>query len=656
MLKRLIESTAGSNQDAAVVSLTTVGVIGEALRARGTTVHAMGMSSILDFPRALWRLVRFIRRYQPLIVQTWLYHADLLGGLAARLAGSCSVVWGIRSTTIPQGALSVTHWLVRLCAFCSHFVPHRIICCALSAKEAHVKLGFAPHKMTVIPNGYDFSVFDRHVNSRDHARAQWGFSDDDIVIGTVGRFDLLKDFRNFVVAASDLAARRSSARFLMVGHEIEWSNPRLRAWIEAGGAAEHFQLVGERTDVPYCLSALDIFCLSSSNEGFPNVVVEAMAMGLPCVVTRAGDAAQILGDEEFVVPVKDSAALRDALLRMCDLDPAIRTALGRRGAAKVRADYEIERIRREYDEVYAVTASHSPDARASNSDPGTVAGFGDEWTRLDQTGMSQEDTRRLFERYFGIFPWHELPRACIGFDLGCGSGRWAALVAPRVGKLHCIDPSAAIEVARRNLASHANCELHRAGAGDIPLGDGSMDFGYSLGVLHHIPDTRAALAACVAKLKPGAPFLLYLYYAFDNRPAWFRMLWQASDWLRRVVSRMPNGLRYAVSQAIAALVYWPLSRAARLAEALGIPVVNFPLSSYRHCGFYVMRTDALDRFGTRLEQRFTRSEISAMMESAGLENIRFSEEMPFWCAVGHAKSTAHDTDVPRAQSPGRTDQ
>lgn len=279
------------------------------------------------------------------------------------------------------------------------------------------------------------------------------------------------------------------------------------------------------------------------------------------------------------------------------------------------------------------------DIQTKNSDPQTVAGFGDEWTRFDQTGMSDEDTRQIFERYFSIFPWAALPKGAVGFDLGCGSGRWAKLVSPRVGTLHCIDPSAAIDVARRNLALHTNCVFHRAGVDDIPIQDRSMDFGYSLGVLHHIPDTRAALAACVAKLKPGAPFLLYLYYAFDNRPAWFRMLWQASDRVRRLVSLMPHGMRYAMSQIIAGLVYWPLARTAKLAETLNIDVRNFPLSSYRDCGFYVMRTDALDRFGTPLEQRFSRLEIKDMMESAGLENIRFSEEIPFWCAVGYAKVT-----------------
>jgi ubiquinone/menaquinone biosynthesis C-methylase UbiE len=273
-----------------------------------------------------------------------------------------------------------------------------------------------------------------------------------------------------------------------------------------------------------------------------------------------------------------------------------------------------------------------------NKHQATVDGFGDEWERFDQTGMSETDGSDIFLNYFSVFPWEDLPKNAVGFDLGCGSGRWAKAVAPRVGKLHCIDPSVAIDVARKNLEGQINCEFHNAGVDDIPVPDHSMDFGYSLGVLHHIPDTNAALASCVTKLKPGAPFLLYLYYAFDNRPTWFKLLWQTSELIRGIVSRMPHGLRYVMSQIIAALLYWPLARFAKFAEFLGADVKNYPLAPYRHWGFYVMRTDALDRFGTRLEQRFSRIEIQQMMETAGLERIVFSEKNPFWCAVGFAKA------------------
>jgi glycosyltransferase involved in cell wall biosynthesis len=352
MLKRLVESDPASIPETVVVSLTSLGEIGESLRDRGVCVHTMKLSSALDFPVILWRLTRLIRQYQPTIVQTWMYHGDLLGGLAARMAGSCSIVWNVRSTAIPQGALSITYWIIRLCAVASHFIPDRIICCANSAETAHIKLRYASEKMTVVPNGYCFTAFEPYLKSKSKARFELGIVDTDIVIGVVGRFDPLKDFYNFVTAASRITARRDDVKFLMVGRGNEWSNATLCGWIEKAGLEKIFYLVGQQTDVAYYLSAMDIFCLSSVNEAFPNVVVEAMAIGLPCIVTRAGDAADILGDDDFVVPVKDSVALADALLRMCDLDSVARKILGERNSKRVRKEYGIEKIRRAYENVY----------------------------------------------------------------------------------------------------------------------------------------------------------------------------------------------------------------------------------------------------------------------------------------------------------------
>lgn len=271
----------------------------------------------------------------------------------------------------------------------------------------------------------------------------------------------------------------------------------------------------------------------------------------------------------------------------------------------------------------------------TNLDPRTVEGFGDEWTRFDQSELTIEERARIFQEYFAIFPWGDLPENAIGFDLGCGSGRWAQLVAPRVGRLHCIDASEqALAVARKNLSAAGNCEFHHASVDNIPLADNSCDFGYSLGVLHHIPDTLAGIRSCVAKVKPGAPFLIYLYYRFDNRPAWFRFIWRISDIIRGGISRLPHRLRYICSQVIAGLVYWPLARLALVVDKCGGRADNLPLSYYSQKSFYVMRTDALDRFGTRLERRFTRAEIQQMLEAAGLRDIVFSPNTPFWCAVG----------------------
>jgi SAM-dependent methyltransferase len=275
-------------------------------------------------------------------------------------------------------------------------------------------------------------------------------------------------------------------------------------------------------------------------------------------------------------------------------------------------------------------------SNADNIDTETVADFGREWHRFDQSGVQPEEQTRLFQQYFAIFPWKNLPPNPTGFDAGCGSGRWAAMVARRVGWLHCVDASAAaLEVARRNLGGQHNVVFHEASIAAMPIAAGSMDFGYSLGVLHHLPDPVAGLAECARKLKTGAPMLVYIYYALDNRPAWFRVLWRASDYFRRVVSKMPFRVKAAVADIAAASVYWPLARSARLAERLEFDIAKWPLGAYSERSFYTMRTDALDRFGTRLEHRMTRTEIKSMMEDAGLRDIHFSESLPYWCAVGY---------------------
>lgn len=270
-----------------------------------------------------------------------------------------------------------------------------------------------------------------------------------------------------------------------------------------------------------------------------------------------------------------------------------------------------------------------------NLDARTVAGFGEEWRAFDQSDVSAEELDRIFADYFSIFPFDSLPPAAIGFDMGCGTGRWAERVARRVGHLTCIDASPeALEVARARLAPLPNVTIQRASVDALPLMDASQDFGYSLGVLHHVPDPQAGLSACIRKLKPSAPFLVYLYYRFDHRPAWYRALWRISDVLRRGVSRLPFTPRVAVTNIMAGIVYWPFARLARAGARAGLEVSSWPLSAYASRSFYTMRTDALDRFGTRLERRFSRAEVHDLMRRAGLADIRFNETAAFWTAVG----------------------
>lgn len=250
-----------------------------------------------------------------------------------------------------------------------------------------------------------------------------------------------------------------------------------------------------------------------------------------------------------------------------------------------------------------------------NIDPHTVRGFGKEWTTFNR--ISDQDD--IFQDYFRIFPWNLVDKYSCGLDFGCGNGRWAALVAPHVLQLVAVDVPEVLAIARENLASHKNVLCF-----DV-MPELTFDFAYSLGVLHHVPDTQAALNDIASRLRPGAPFLVYLYYSFDNRPRWYRLLWKLTDIARHVISRLPHSLRLGITFLLAALVYWPLSR---------VSSPGWPLSYYSDKSFYIMRNDAYDRFSTRLEKRFSREQIETMLRTAGFEHITFSSHRPYWCAVG----------------------
>ncbi len=274
-----------------------------------------------------------------------------------------------------------------------------------------------------------------------------------------------------------------------------------------------------------------------------------------------------------------------------------------------------------------------------NIDHEVVKDFGNEWKSFTQKDLSKDDLYQGIQSYFRIFPYNKINSESIGADFGCGSGRWVPALAPHVKKIYCVDPSAAIEVAKQNLSNlYANLEFERAGISDNSIEENTLDFGYCLGVLHHIPNTQLALNDCVKKLKQGSPFLLYIYYKFDNQPFWYFYLWKLSDLIRHVICKMPYRLKLFITFMIASFVYFPIARFGNILEFLKLPVKSWPLSDYRKKSFYTMRTDALDRFGTKLEHRFTKKEIAAMMQNSGLENINFDEDnAPYWCAVGYKR-------------------
>lgn len=272
--------------------------------------------------------------------------------------------------------------------------------------------------------------------------------------------------------------------------------------------------------------------------------------------------------------------------------------------------------------------------KKKNRDVSVIKGFGEEWSFYNYHSLSDSQLRKNFDEYFRVFPWAKLRPNAVGFDMGCGSGRWAKFVAPKVEWLNCVDPSDALDVARNNLEGIDNVSFLKETTEDCSILPCSQDFGYSLGVLHHIPDPLSALKDCSRLLKPGAPFLVYLYYNFENRPVWFKGLWKISDTIRRVICHIPFPLRTWICLMIAYFVYYPFIYLSRFFELFGCNVENFPLSEYRKKPLYQAKNDALDRFGTRLEYRFSKRDIYQMMTEAGFDDIIFSDDAPFWCCCG----------------------
>lgn len=273
----------------------------------------------------------------------------------------------------------------------------------------------------------------------------------------------------------------------------------------------------------------------------------------------------------------------------------------------------------------------------NNLDKDTVKSFGDEWSKFDQSKMPDEEKERIFRKYFSLFPLNDLNKNSEGFDMGCGTGRWAYFVASKVGKLHCIDPSDALNVAKTSLKKFNNIEFHDSSVDSTNIQEESQDFGYSLGVLHHVPDTQEAIKSCSKLLKKGAPLLLYLYYSFDNKPTWFYLVWKITDLIRKIISRLPSKVKNIVTDIIALIIYLPFSKLSFIFDKLNINTSKVPLSFYKDKSFYTMRTDSRDRFGTILEKRFSKLQIKEMMERANLQNIKFSDQEPFWCAIGYKK-------------------
>ena len=278
------------------------------------------------------------------------------------------------------------------------------------------------------------------------------------------------------------------------------------------------------------------------------------------------------------------------------------------------------------------------DDLGKNIDLNTVHSFGEEWKEFHE--FRDEEIKKIGDTYFDIVTPDMIGKDKIAADFGCGTGRWTKYFHDKAGSVAAIDPSEAILSASNVLKEVDNVYLYKASIDNLPFPDNYFDFGFSLGVLHHIPDTQKAMDACIRKIKPGGYFLVYLYYNLDNRGILYKTLFSLSDIIRKVVSKMPDRLKKFFCNFLAVIFYMPFVLFSRLLKVFGVSKKirsYIPLHSYESTSFYIIRNDALDRFGTPLEQRFSKEHIHNMMQTAGLDNIIFSNQAPFWHAVGQKK-------------------
>ncbi|WP_431511787.1 glycosyltransferase family 4 protein [Variovorax sp. DAIF25] len=353
MLRRLVAAQRESHGSQHLVfSLTEIGPIGARLIGEGFTVEAMGMKSSLYAPIAFFKLFFRIRKIEPDIVQTWMYHADFIGGLAARFAGVKRIIWGVRTTDISKGGSPITSAIRWICARISCHIPMKIVCAAEAARKAHAKLGYCEDRMLVIPNGFEMNLFHAEEGHVLALRDQCGFDRSHVVIGCMGRFNIVKDQKNFIQAAKLIAATNPRARFLMVGRGCDAENVELMNWLRESGSMPLFTLLGHRSDVATCLAAMDIFVLPSRTEGFPNALAEAMAMSRVCVSTDVGDAASVLGDCGVVVAAEDSEALAGGISLAMDLTSFDRRQLGERARLRVATEFSMDRCVEKFSAVY----------------------------------------------------------------------------------------------------------------------------------------------------------------------------------------------------------------------------------------------------------------------------------------------------------------
>lgn len=349
MLLKLLERIDRTRFEPHVISLSDNGEIGPRIEALGIEVDVISMRPTWMIPFRFFRLVSRLKTLKPDLVHTWMYHSDLLGGLAARLAGIRAVGWRVNHSNLdPELNKWSTLRVMSVCARVSSWLPRRILSCSERARRVHIEAGYAPEKFVFVPNGFDLARFRPDAGARASVRAELRIDENAPLVGIVGRFHPQKNIEGFVAAATIVGRKRPDVHFLLAGSGLDVQNTVLQSAIRNSMTPGGFHLLGKREDIPRLMASLDVLVLSSHGEAFPNVVGEGMACGLPCVVTDAGDAAEIVGDTGRVVATGDMAGLARETLAILDLPVSERQSLGLKARSRVSENYDIDRVVQRY--------------------------------------------------------------------------------------------------------------------------------------------------------------------------------------------------------------------------------------------------------------------------------------------------------------------
>ena len=362
MLVKIAKNDAFAGDKITVVTLIEKGILAGELVGKNHRVISLGLTKNPLTWLKVVKLVGIIRRHQPDVIHSWLYQSDIVAGIVTRFCANCSVIWSLRQSNLTKEHNKFTTRLcMRLCAIMSRYWPDAIVSNAYNAMLTHINIGYAANKIVIIPNGFDLSQSSRDASAAAKIREEFGIGHDVLMVSMIGRFDSQKNHVGFFRAVRIILNALPDTNFCFAGVGVTTDNPAINKMIHDNNIdKKKLHLLGQRNDIRAILSATDVLVLPSDGEAFPNVVGEAMACEVPCVVTDVGDCAEIVGKTGRVVPVGDMLKFADEVIGMLSKSKLQRRALGRAARLRVKVCYNIDNVAKTYRDLYI---RHSCSAR-----------------------------------------------------------------------------------------------------------------------------------------------------------------------------------------------------------------------------------------------------------------------------------------------------